>query len=185
MGTVTNMDNFTDLINSNNYSQTSFFPKGSILQGKGDTVSKAYIVKRGLLRSYAIDEKGKEHVFMFAPENWILSDIEGHAMESPAELFIDAVEDTQVIIFDRNHFDVPQLSKEQLQSQFLLLIRRAAVLQQRIIMLMSSPASKRYEHFLEIYPDIATRVPQRMIASYLGITPEALSKIRGDLSKKK
>ena len=60
------------------------------------------------------------------------------------------------------------------------LIKRVTVLQKRVIMLMSSKAIERYDAFLETYPDIVQRVPQRMIASYLGITPEALSKLKGD-----
>lgn len=65
------------------------------------------------------------------------------------------------------------------------LLKRIAVLQKRVIMLMSSAAVKRYEHFIETYPDIIQRVPQKMIASYLGITPEALSRVRNELSKGK
>ncbi|MCB0509281.1 MAG: Crp/Fnr family transcriptional regulator, partial [Bacteroidetes bacterium] len=59
------------------------------------------------------------------------------------------------------------------------------VLQRRIIMLMSASAKERYEHFLETYPELPNRLPQRLIASYLGITPEALSKIRGEMLREK
>ena len=64
------------------------------------------------------------------------------------------------------------------------LLNRMVALQNRIIMLMSASAIKRYEHFVETYPDIVQRVPQRMIASYLGLTPEALSKVKGDRKRK-
>jgi CRP-like cAMP-binding protein len=138
--------------------------KGEILQHQGNFNTKAYHVKSGLLRSYSIDEKGKEHIFMFAPEGWIIGD--SVASDEPADLFIDVLEDTRLVEISKNN-DMKHSTDK--------LLKRMAVLQKRIIMLMSSSAIKRYEHFIETYPDITQRVPQRMIASYLGITPEALS----------
>lgn len=150
------------------------FKKGELIQRKGELNSKIYIVKSGLLRSYSIDEKGKEHLFMFAPEDWIIAD--GIPPDAPSELFIDAIEDTLAIVLEKE--------KEKRQDHQKLL-NRIGVLQKRIILLMSASAIERYEHFIETYPDIVQRVPQRMIASYLGITPEALSKVKGERKKKK
>lgn len=146
--------------------------KGDILQRKGDLNSKVYSVQSGLLRSYAIDDKGKEHIFMFAPEGWIIAD--NLPPSIPCDLFIDALEDSDIIILQKD------LSKENHSNK---LIKRLSVLQKRVIMLMSASAMERYQHFVETYPQITQRVPQRMIASFLGITPEALSKIRGARSK--
>lgn len=143
--------------------------KGAILQHSDSFNTKVYHVKSGLLRSYSIDEKGKEHIFMFAPEDWIIGDMVAH--DEPAELFIDALEDTVLIEINK---EVVMMENE-MEYNVEKLLKRMAVLQKRIIMLMSSSAIKRYEHFIETYPDITQRVPQRMIASYLGITPEALS----------
>ena len=92
------------------------------------------------------------------------------------ELFIDALEDSVV---------TPISKSAPPKSDFQKLHKRIGVLQKRIIMLMSAPAIERYNHFLEIYPDIVQRVPQRMIASYLGITPQALSTLRGEIAKGK
>ncbi len=143
--------------------------KGQIIQSAGDLNTKIYTVQSGLLRSYTIDEKGKEHIYMFAPEDWVIADIVPPHI--PCELFIDVLEDSTVNIIDRytgnEMHDVNKLR------------RRMWAMQQRITMLMSSTALVRYDHFLETYPDIVQRVPQRMIASYLGITPEALSKVKG------
>lgn len=111
---------------------------------------------------------------MFAPEGWTIAD--NISKEEPSDLFIDALEDSEVHVFekdDHGNFDS------------LKLIRRISVLQKRVIMLMSASGIERYEHFVETYPDIVQRVPQKMIASYLGITPEALSKIRGEQAKRK
>ncbi|MCP4441797.1 MAG: Crp/Fnr family transcriptional regulator [Aureispira sp.] len=148
--------------------------KGQILQQIGDLNTKGYQVESGLLRSYSIDEKGKEHIFMFAPEGWMVSD--NVPRTEPSELCIDVLEDAVLLQVEKN-FDIEiNISK---------LVKRMAVLQKRIIMLMSASAIERYEHFIETYPDIVQRVPQRMIASYLGITPEALSKVKRErLSKK-
>jgi CRP-like cAMP-binding protein len=140
--------------------------KGQILQRKGDLNTKVYQVESGLLRSYSIDEKGKEHIYMFAPENWIVAD--SLPPEKPCELFIDALEDSVVISTEKNDLSITNEDSKKI-------IKRFGVLQKRIIMLMSASAIERYEHFIQTYPDIVQRVPQKLIASYLGITPEALS----------
>ena len=144
--------------------------KGTIIQQKGELDSKIYVVKKGLLRSYYIDRKGKEHIFMFAPEGWVIAD--ACSNDHPCELFIDALEDTDYIVLKK---DIERDSRPQ---SFKHLVKRLFVLQQRTLMLMSASATERYEHFEVTYPDILQRVPQRMIASYLGVTPEALSKLK-------
>lgn len=112
---------------------------------------------------------------MFAPENWIITDnCEG---DIPCDLYIDAIEDSTITVTEK---DFTKLTSDRKS-----LVKRINVLQKRVIMLMSSPAVERYQHFVETYPDIIQRVPQRMIASYLGITPEALSRLRKEISKNK
>ena len=148
--------------------------KGQILQKDGDLNTKVYHVETGLLRSYTIDGNGKEHIFMFAPENWLIGDGVGH--NEPCQLFIDALEDSIVIPIERDSTVLSDSEK---------LIRRVAVMQNRIIKLMSASAIERYEDFIKTYPDIVQRVTQKMIASYLGITPEALSRVRKSLSQGK
>lgn len=179
------MDQLNDIFNPNSNAKIQHFKKGEILQREGKSNSQAFIVKKGLLRSYSIDEKGREHVFMFAPEAWVVADIESQAFNQPAKLFIDCLEDSEVIPFNRDLMNPPVLHEKQLQQHVKLLSRRVAVLQRRVIMLMSASAKDRYEFFLETYPELLHRVPQRMIASYVGITPEALSKIRGEMAKSK
>ena len=158
--------------------------KGAILQHKGDLKLKAFYVKEGLLRTYTIDEKGKEHIFMFAPEDWIASDIESNTENTPAVLFIDALEDSEIEVINEDMLraiqDIPQ---DMMMHEMNRLMRRIAVLQRRVIMLMSATAQERYEAFLKKYPQLPQRLPQKMIASYLGITPEALSKIRGEIAR--
>jgi len=143
--------------------------KGQILQKNGELNTKVYHVKSGLLRSYFMDKNGKEHIFMFAPEGWVIADYT--SPNEPSTLFIDVLEDASIIVIEKN------IKKE---TDGERLINRMSVLQKRVIQLMSSSAIKRYEDFIATYPDISQRVPQRMIASYLGITPEALSKVKGE-----
>lgn len=154
--------------------QAKTFAKGHIIQRQGDLDHYVYHVKSGLLRSYALDQNGKESIFMFAPEGWTIGDARGPERE--AELYIDALEDSEVLVLPKD------LNRE--KQNVGPIIKRLAVLQTRIIMLQSSSAIERYEHFLQSYPDIVQRVPQRMIASYLGVTPETLSAAKSAWKKK-
>ena len=147
--------------------------KGQVLQRSGELNTKVFTVESGLLRSYSIDNKGKEHIYMFAPENWIITDnCEG---DIPCDLYIDAIEDSTITVTEK---DFTKLTSDRKS-----LVKRINVLQKRVIMLMSSPALERYQHFVETYPDIIQRVPQKIIVYYFGITPEALSKVRGDKAR--
>jgi CRP-like cAMP-binding protein len=160
--------------------------KGEILQRAGEQQPKAYLVTHGLLRVYMIDEKGKEHVFMFAPEDWIAGDIGAIVNEDSSQLFIDAIEDSEIeIIQSRFPEDVAHLGVDFYVSELKRSFKRVAVLQKRVLMLLSNSALTRYQDFVETYPNIVERVPQKMIASYLGVTPEALSKIRSEWARGK
>jgi CRP-like cAMP-binding protein len=168
------MENINEILSLDSEEKIKQVKRGACLQREGELSTSVFYVKKGLLRSYTIDSKGKEHIFMFGSEGWIVAD--SVASGEKCELFIDALEDSMVI----------QISKTSPpKSDFQKLHKRMGVLQKRIIMLMSAPAIERYNHFLEVYPDIVQRVPQRMIASYLGITPQALSTIRGKITEKK
>lgn len=191
------MKSILDLINSDNSIlkdelqhlenniQIKNVTKGEILQRKGEVSDKSYFVKSGLLRSYSIDENCKEHIFMFAPEGWIIYDFVSHIYNTPSELAIEAIADSEVEVLNQELIDnLSKSSKFQL-ADIEKLNKRVAVLQKRVIMLMSATAWERYQDFLETYPNIVQRVPQKMIASYLGITPEALSNMRSKLTKNK
>jgi CRP-like cAMP-binding protein len=148
--------------------------KGEILQFKGDLNTKIYTVKEGLLRSYTIDSKGKEHIFMFAPEDWVIAD--SVPKNQGADFFIDALEDSVVEIREKEF--------ESAKNNIEAISKRILVLQRRVIMLMSYSGLERYEEFIKTYPNLINRIPQKLIASYLGITPEALSKAKSDNIKK-
>jgi CRP/FNR family transcriptional regulator, anaerobic regulatory protein len=146
---------------------------GQHLQRAGEVAKHASFVARGCLRSYIIDAKGKEHIVQFAPENWWLADNTSLAAGTPSAYFIDAVEDSDVLLIDPP-------SHEQLVGRVpgyavafrMGLQRRAAAREERIVNTLSKSAEERYLDFLETYPSIVTRVPQWMLASYLGVSPE-------------
>ncbi|TRX49311.1 Crp/Fnr family transcriptional regulator [Fulvivirga sp. M361] len=148
--------------------------KGEILQKSGELNTKIYLVRSGLLRSYSIDKSGKENIFMFAPEGWVIADTNNAA--TPSVLFIDALENSIITILPKD------LERE--KKNIAALMKRLSVLQNRILMLISTNAIERYEHFVKTYPNIVQRVPQRMIASYLGVTPETLSAAKSKHFKK-
>ena len=157
--------------------------KGDILQRPGKVASKAYYVKSGLLRSYKIDEKGKTHIFMFAPEGWIIADLQSHVFQMPTKLYIDAIEDAEIVQINQMNLEALTSGENPDAAIVKKLFRRIAFLQNRVILLMSATARQRYEHFMETYPKLTNRIPLKMIASYLGVTPEALSSIRSKMRK--
>jgi CRP-like cAMP-binding protein len=177
------MDNLKDILEIDPKAQEKTFAKGDIIQHAGDINASTFYVKKGLLRSYIIDSKGKEHIFMFAPDGWIIADIESLEFNQPVELFIDCLEDSEIVIFNRDCLFTPEMQKEVIVHNAQLLYRRMGVLQRRVLMLMSASAADRYAYFIATYPDLFNRVPQHMIATYLGITPQALSTIRGKLAR--
>ena len=166
--------------------QQKTIPKGTILQSIGTNKLEGYYVKKGLLRSYIIDEKGKLHIYMFAPEGWFIMDMVLLSKEKEGILYIDALEASEIVIMKEDIFRYPEkLSVNILIKDIDRLVNRIITLQKRVFMLMSMPAKERYIDFLKTYPQIAQRIPQKMIASYLGITPEVLSGIRSKMNKER
>ena len=160
--------------------------KGEIILRNGDVSNSFFYVVKGCLRSYTIDPKGKEHVFQFAPEDWIISDQESLMNNNAlAILNIDAIEDSEIKILKLSpENNSGKMDIESLKDMNQKLLRRVYTLQKRVIQLLSASARERYLEFIKIYPNLVQRVPQKMIASYLGITPEGLSRVRKELGRK-
>jgi CRP-like cAMP-binding protein len=159
--------------------------KGDFLLKEGDICSHSFFVESGLLRYYSIDDKGKEHILHFAPEGWFISDRDSMFFNKPTEYYTEALEDSKVILLDKNFF--MSFSEDILPIAELnerLLHNHIRHLQKRITQLLSATAEERYLDFVRIYPDIMLRVPQWMVASYLGVAPESLSRVRKDLANK-
>ena len=136
------MENLDHIISLDSQAKSKHIKKGEILRRAGANSSEAFFVKNGLLRSYTIDKKGKEHIFMFATEGWIIADIESQEFDQPAKLFIDLIEDSEVILFDRKQIAKLERSKDQLMKNIDLFSKRVAVLQRRVIMLMSAMCTR-------------------------------------------
>jgi CRP-like cAMP-binding protein len=160
--------------------------KNDFLLREGDISKHTAFVTKGCLRLYSIDLKGKEHILQFAPEEWWIGDMESYSKQTPSVYNIDAIEDSEVLLMDvvsreKLFHAIPEAT---IFFQELLQNRQAAT-QKRIIYSMSSSAEQRYLEFIKTYPSFTQRVPQHMIASYLGITPESLSRIRKQVISKK
>lgn len=179
------MNNIKDILNITGETPISKLKKGEVVQRSGEKATKAFYIKKGLLRSFTIDSKGKEHNFMFASEGWIITDVESRDFNEPALLYIECLEDSEIISIERKKQETNSYTIEQYDKMMNSLFRRIGAMQRRIILMMSAQAQERYEYFLEVYPELPNRIPQKMIASYIGITPEALSLIRGKMARKK
>ncbi len=178
------MVNIEEILNSHLKVKTRTFKKGQLIQSADSTATPSIYIKKGILRSYIIDRNGKEHIYMFASKGYIIGDIEAMEYYQAAQLYIDCLEDCEVILYDKDQL-LSFLSKEHTVIFNQLLSRRIGRLQRRVLMLMEAPAIERYDYFLEIYPELSNKVPQKMIASYLGITPQTLSSIRSKKSRNK
>jgi CRP-like cAMP-binding protein len=159
--------------------------RGTFLLQANERINHGFFVESGLLRQYSIDKKGKEHTISFAPENWFITDRESVIFNEPSKYFIQAQEDSEVVLLDDNY--TQNLAKKlpnYNEFNIKLLHNNIRHMQERIDMLLGATAEERYLHFIKLYPDILLRVPQIMVASYLGITPESLSRVRKDLAEK-
>lgn len=161
------------------------FRKGQFLQQKGDICRASFFVEKGLLRLYSIDQSGKEHIIQFAPENWFVSDRTSVFFNEPTEYYIEAIEDTTVVMLDELFMtQAAEISAAFRKHNERLLHNHIRHLQKRISLLIGAGAEERYRDFVRLYPDVHLRVPQWMIASFLGITPESLSRVRRELTRK-
>lgn len=161
------------------------FKKGDFLLQEGEICKHSFFVEKGLLRMYTIDAKGKEHILQFAPEGWFMADHDSFYYSKPTQFYIQALEDTEVHLLDELFFTELSKSNPEFSSfNTRLLHNHISQLQKRIIQLISYSAEDRYLSFTTVYPDLMLRVPQIMVASYLGITPESLSRIRKELALK-
>jgi CRP-like cAMP-binding protein len=160
-------------------------PSGAFLQRGGEVAWHAAFVATGCLRNYVIDAKGKEHIVQFAPETWWLADSNSLSTRAPSQFFIDAIEDSELLLIDAPSHQGLVDNVAAYGAAFRSgLQRHSAAKDQRIVSSLSATAEERYLQFLATYPSIVRRVPQTMLASDLGITPETLSRIRKSLSQR-
>jgi len=169
--------------------KTQFIPKkvkkGEFLLREGDMTRYSIFVASGCLRTYTIDDTGKEHILQFSPENWWTGDM-SFTSNVRSRCFIDALEDSEVLLTEPS--SIQKLNQYIPQSAVYYqaaLQKSMEAKNQRIVASLSETAEERYNDFLKKYPSLVQRVPQHMIASYLGISPETLSRIRKQQSHKR
>lgn len=157
--------------------------KGQFVAEQGEICRYENFVVKGCLRCYHVDEAGKEHVVQFAVEEWWISDLHSFLTQSPAHFNVDAIEPSVLVQFGYHELQELYQQVPKFERFFRLIIQNAFIAsQKRVISTFSQDAENRYLEFKNRYPDIESRVPQYMIASYLGISPEFLSKIRQRLA---
>ena len=141
----------------------------------------SFVVK-GCFRMYGVDAKGVEHNIQFAAENDWITDIGSFHREKPSKLFIEAIEPSVILQIEKQDLYFLYRSISKLDRIFKVIVENKFVeLQNHVLQNISSTAQERYLNFLEQYPQLAQRLPNTQIASYIGITPEFLSKIRSEL----
>jgi len=156
--------------------------KGQFIVQQGDICRYENFVVKGCLKTFYVDAEGQEHIVMFAIENWWTADLGSFITQTPADYNVQCLENTEVIQFSFDELENLYAHIPKLERFFRLIIQKAFVAsEKRIVGNLTLPARERYLKFREQYPDIDQRVPQYMIASYLGITKEFLSKIRSQL----
>jgi len=173
-----------------NLATTFFVPKKirrrQFLLQAGDVCKSLAFVSNGCLRSYSVDNKGEEHIVQFAIEDWWISDMKSFLTNQPSTYNIDALEDSELLLIDKVSQDKLCCAIPKFEHYFRILLEsNSSAAQLRISDFISSSAEDRYLNFLKTYPKLVQRVPQSQIASYLGITPQSLSRIRKELSEKK
>lgn len=161
------------------------FRKRQYLLQAGDVCRFNAFVLKGFLRLYYLDDKGHEHIMQFAPENYWTGDRESMDSGLPSKYDIDAIEDSEILLLKKEDFDMLRKTVPAF-NEFVndTLKKNVVVLQERIHASISLSADEKYNNFILKFPSISNRVPLHMVASYLGVSAETLSRVRSQPTKK-
>jgi CRP-like cAMP-binding protein len=166
--------------------EKKFIKKGALLLQQGEICKFGCKVISGCLKSYVLDDTGKEHIMQFAPEGWIITDMNSLFNHTPSNFTIAAIEDSEVHWIESAMLDFwEDASREELLEQIKMLTRNIITANKRTRMLLSSTGEERYIDFIQTYPTLTQRLPLKLIAAYIGITPEYLSEIRRKFAGKR
>jgi CRP-like cAMP-binding protein len=159
--------------------EKKFIKKGTLLLQQGEICKFGCKVISGCLKSYVIDDTGKEHIMQFAPEGWIITDMNSLFNHTPSNISIAAIEDSEVHWIENQVLDFwDDASREDLLQQIKMLTKNIITANKRTKLLLCSTGEERYFDFIQTYPTLTQRLPLKLIAGYIGITPEYLSEIR-------
>lgn len=157
----------------------------TVLLKSGEICTTSYFVISGILRSYTVDENGVEHVVSFACSGWFIADMYSFLSQRPGHLFIEVNDDAEVLEITKSGQDKMYAEIPKMERFFRILIENSLVAnQERLIDNLSFTAEARYDKFLSKYKELAFNLPQKQIASFLGITPEFFSKMKARMLKK-
>ena len=166
-------------------SKVKTIPKGEVLIRQGQIVKRTFFVTSGCLRSYCIDNNGREHTLLFAIKNWWISDYIAIHTDELATLTVECLTEANIIEFNAKELDGIHARFPEFESyQRHNLERHVVSLHKRILNQLQLSAPERYDLFLKQYPDIEQYTRNYHIASYLGITQQSLSRIRVEKVKK-
>ncbi len=167
------------------FSQRSLKRRQFLLQ-EGDVCKHLAFVHTGCLRDYTVDQRGEEHTIQFAIDDWWISDLDSFLAGTASTHNIDAVHDSEVLLLEKSARERLLETVPCMERFFRLLLEGNYVAtHRRINENLSASAEERYLTFITTYPRLVEQVPQHQIASYLGITPQSLSRIRRELSRKR
>ena len=160
--------------------------KKQYLLQEGDICKHIAFVEKGALKAYVVDDAGAESIIQFALEGWVISDLYSFLTGEPATYNIDALENAELVLISKSAHEELLKKIPKYETYIRLQITGAYIaLQKRLTSIISLPLEERYKNFLAVYPNIAQRVPQHMIASYMGLTPETLSRVRSRMASRK
>jgi CRP-like cAMP-binding protein len=160
--------------------------KRQYLLQAGDVCKYLCFVGKGLLRSYNVDDKGDEHMNMFAWEGWWTSDMYSFFTGEKAIINIDALEDTELLMITQQAFEEMTLKVPKMDRYFRILFQNSLFTKERrLISSNTHTAEEKYINLVESNPALVKRVPQNLIASYLGLAPETLSRIKKNIAQRK
>ena len=157
----------------------------TILLSSGEICKNSYFVNSGILRSFNINDNIVEHVLSFACSGWWISDMYSYITEKPGDLFIEVLEDAEVVVLSKENQELLFQEIPKLERFFRILIENSLVAnQERLMDNLSHTAEERFEKFCTKYPTLIQRVPQKQIASFIGVTPEFFSKMKAKMLRK-
>jgi CRP-like cAMP-binding protein len=166
--------------------QRRFYRKKELLLKAGEPGDYYFFIIQGCLRTFTTDDRGQEHIFHLAFEDWWAADLFSFINGDSAFFSIEALEDTEVLAIHRDDYEILLTSYPKFERFFRLQMQKAYIAsQQRTMDIMSKSAEKRYVELMKNNPQMELRVAQHHIASFLGITPEALSRIKRGLIEKR
>ena len=172
------------------FCKTLFLPKKlrkrQYLLQEGDVCKYTAFVTKGILRSYTIDNKGTEHILQFAFEGWWMGDLYSYLTDEPSMYNMEAIENCELLLISKPSWELLLEKIPAFERYFRILIQNNLIAtQQRLMGTLSETAEEKYVKLINNFPGCLQRVPQHMIASYLGITRETLSRIRGQMATRK